>query len=256
MSRSKTLSETDGVGVIKIDHSPCSSDEALYRFQSLAEQCRLMAASDRVRVVVCRCGAKAEGHATLESYAAALASLPDGIPQRPSLVEALADMPQPVIVAIDGNAVGVELEVALAGDIRICSETALFGLPQIRHGALPCFGGTQRLARLVGKGRALEMILTGDPVVASQACDIGLVNKMVPASALGAAIQEMASAMAAKGPMALQFAKEAVNAGLEMPISKGLHLEADLYFLLHTTRDRTEGIKAFQEKRKAQFEGK
>jgi len=247
--------KTEGVGIIGIDHRPCSLDEALYRFQDLADQCRQMAASDRVRVVVCRCGAKPQGFAALESYAAAMASIPARLPQRPSLMAALADLPQPVIMAVDGNTMGMELEVALTGDIRICSDTAIFGLPQISRGEIPCFGGTQRLARLVGKGKALEMILTGDPVDAGRALEMGLVNRVVPSADLDATVQEMAAAMAAKGPVALQFAKEAVNTGLEMPIGKGLRLEADLYFLLHTTRDRTEGIKAFLEKRKAQFEG-
>lgn len=255
-SPSKILGKTDGIGVITIDHAPCSPDEALYRFQSLAEQCQQMAATDQVRVVICRCGAKQEGFSALESYGTALASLPPDLPQRPALVEALADLPQPVIISIDGSTFGMALEIALAGDIRVCSEASWFGLSQISRGDMPCFGGTQRLARLVGKGKALEMILTGDPIDAGQARDIGLVNKVGPSSDLDARVMEMAEAMAAKGPSALQFAKEAVGAGLEMPLKKGLRLEADLYFLLHTTRDRTEGIQAFQEKRKAQFEGK
>jgi enoyl-CoA hydratase/carnithine racemase len=174
---------------------------------------------------------------------------------RPSVVDALADMPQPVIVAIDGHAVGMELELALAGDIRVCSTASVFGMPQIGQGEIPCFGGTQRLTRLVGKGRAMEMILTGNSIDANHALEIGLVNKVLSANDLVPEVRKMAAVMAAKGPIALQYTKEAVSAGLEMSLKKGLRLEADLYFLLHTTEDRTEGIRAFQEKRQGRFKG-
>jgi enoyl-CoA hydratase/carnithine racemase len=253
--RLKYDGKTKEVGVVSIDHMPCSPDEAFYRFQGLAEQCLGMAASDRIRVVVCQCGSRPGDFAALDAYGTALASSVVGSFQRPSLVDALADTPQPVIIAIDGNVMGIELELALAGDIRICSETSQFGFPQICHAEIPCFGGTQRLARLVGKGKAMEMLLTGDPIDAGHAFDIGLVNKVVPAADLDAEVHDLAVSMAAKGPIALQFAKEAVTAGLEMTIGKGLRLEADLYFLLHTTRDRTEGVRAFQEKRQARFQG-
>ena len=173
-----------------------------------------------------------------------------------SLTESISKLGQPVIVAISGDAVGQGLELALACDIRIASETSRFGLPQIKSGLMPWDGGTQRLSRLVGKGKALEMILTGEVIDAKEALRIGLVNKVVPNRDLTEVTMKMAQEMASKGPIALRYTKEAIYKGMDMTLEQGLRLEADLYLLIHTSKDRTEGIQAFQEKRKPQFEGK
>jgi enoyl-CoA hydratase len=146
--------------------------------------------------------------------------------------------------------------LALACDIRIATERSKFSLPQIEWGVIPWDGGTQRLARLVGRGKALEMVLTGERVDAQEAHRIGLVSKIVPPDQLMKEAMDLAKEMATKGPVALRYSKEAINKGMDLTLQQGLGLEADLYLLIHTTKDRTEGIKAFQEKRKAKFEGK
>jgi enoyl-CoA hydratase/carnithine racemase len=129
-------------------------------------------------------------------------------------------------------------------------------MPHIQAGMIPWDGGTQRLPRLVGKSKAIELILTGEMVNAQEAHRIGLVNRIVEAKDLLSTVSEMAHAMAGRGPIALRYAKEAILQGLDMTLEQGLRLEADLYFILHSTKDRTEGIKAFQKKRKAKYKGK
>ena len=173
-----------------------------------------------------------------------------------SLAESIAGLDKPVIVAINGDAIGQGLELALACDLRIASETSHFGLPHIKAGWMPLDGGTQRLSRLVGRGKALEMILTGERIDAKEAYRIGMVNKVVPSGELMGIVMDIAKEMASKGPIALRYAKEAISKGMDMTLEQGLHLEADLYLLLHTTKDRTEGIQAFRGKKTPQFEGK
>jgi len=173
-----------------------------------------------------------------------------------SLSEIVSQIECPVIAAINGDAIGQALELALACDMRIASEESHFGLPYINEGIIPWDGGTQRLPRLVGKGKAIEMILTGEIINAHEAHRIGLVNKIVPAKDLMTTVIDIAQEMASKGPIALKYAKEAILKGMDLTLDQGLRLEADLYLLIHTTRDRTEGITAFREKRKAIFEGR
>ena len=169
---------------------------------------------------------------------------------------AIASIDRPVIVAINGDAIGQGLELALAGDIRLASQRARFSLPQVALGAIPIDGGTQRLPRIVGKGKALELLLTAETISAEEAFEIGLVSKVVAHEDLPAEVEALARTIAAKGPVALRYAKEAVNKGLDLTLEQGLHLEADLYAILHTTADRAEGIKAFLQKRPPRFEGK
>jgi enoyl-CoA hydratase/carnithine racemase len=161
-----------------------------------------------------------------------------------------------VIAAINGDATGQGLELALACDIRVATEASHFGLPHIKKGLIPWDGGTQRLSRLVGSGKTLEMILTGEMIDAQEALRIGLVNKVVPREELMKAVTGLAQEMASKGPIALRYAKEAIHKGMDLTLEQGLRLEADLYLLLHTTKDRSEGIKAFREKKVPRFEGR
>ena len=162
----------------------------------------------------------------------------------------------PVIAAINGDALGQGLELALACDLRIAAETANLGLPDIASGIIPSDGGTQRLPRLVGRARAMEMILLGELLDAREAYRIGLVNKVVQPEELLPVVNDMAQRMAANAPVALRYAKEAINKGLELTMEQGLRLETDLYTLLHTTEDRTEGITSFLKKRRPKFKGK
>ena len=168
----------------------------------------------------------------------------------------IAAIEKPVIAAINGNALGEGFEMALAADIRIASSKALFGLPQVAAGQIPGDGGTQRLPRIVGRGKALELLMTGDAINAEEALEIGLVSRVCEPAELTAETQKLAESIAAKGPIALRYVKEAVNKGLDMTLDQGLRLEADLYFLLHTTADRTEGIKSYLEKRPPRFKNR
>jgi len=172
-----------------------------------------------------------------------------------SISEPIAKIDRPVIAAIQGDALGPGLEMALACDLRIAAETSRFGLSELKAGLIPWNGGTQRLARLVGRGKALEMILTGETIDAREAYRVGLVNKVVPRQELMSTVMSMAREMASKGSIALRYTKEAVHQGMDLTLEQGVRLEADLYLLIHTTKDRTEGIKAFREKRVPKFEG-
>jgi enoyl-CoA hydratase len=164
--------------------------------------------------------------------------------------------PQPVIAAIRGHALGGGLELALACDLRIAGEDAQLGLPEINLGIIPGGGGTQRLPRLVGRGKALQMILTGTRINALEALRIGLVEWVVPRDEALSTAQDLARALATKAPVALRYAKEAVVKGLELPLDEGLRLEHDLATLLRTTEDRLEGARAFLEKRPARWTGR
>jgi len=172
-----------------------------------------------------------------------------------SPAKAIASIDRPVIAAINGDALGQGLELALSCDIRLASQKARFGSPQVALGLIPMDGGTQRLPRIVGKGKALELILTAETINAEGALEIGLVNKVVAGENLDSEVEAIAKAIASKGPIALRYVKEAVNKGLDLTLEQGLRLEADLYFILQTTNDRTEGIKAFLEKRPPKFKG-
>jgi enoyl-CoA hydratase/carnithine racemase len=163
---------------------------------------------------------------------------------------------QPIIAAINGFALGGGLELALACDIRIAAENATLGLTEINLAIIPGGGGTQRLPRLIGRGKALEMILTGARISASEALQVGIVERVVPAGDALKAATELARTIAEKAPIALRYAKEAVVKGLGMSLEDGLRLEGDLSTLLRTTEDRVEGAKAFLEKRKPRWTGK
>ncbi len=171
------------------------------------------------------------------------------------LTEPIAGLKQPVIAAIDSDALGLGLELALACDIRIGTESALFGLPQIREGKIPSNGGTQRLPRLIGTGPAMHMILTGESIDSDKALHLGLLNRVVSRDSLKNAAAEMAGEMAEKSPLSTSFAKEALYSGLNLTLLQGLNKELDLYLQLFGTEDRTEGITAFRDRRKPSFKG-
>ncbi len=168
---------------------------------------------------------------------------------------AVASVNSPVIAAINGDALGAGLELALSCDIRVSSENARFGFPETSYGLIPGGGGTQRLPRIVGKGKAPEMILIAEPIDAAEAYRIGLVSKVVPGEKLADEAGEIAKTLISRAPIAVRYAKEALNKGMDMTLDQGLRLEADLSFLLQSTEDRAEGIRAFLEKRTAHFEG-
>jgi len=172
------------------------------------------------------------------------------------IFRAIERFPKPVIAAINGFALGGGCELALACHIRVASENAQLGLPEVTLGIIPGYGGTQRMARLLGKGKALELILTGDRIGAVEAERIGLVNKVVPPDQLMTTCDELARRIMSRGPLAVTAAIEAVMSGSEMPFEEGQFLEATLFGLLCATEDMKEGMAAFLEKRAADFRGR
>jgi enoyl-CoA hydratase len=162
---------------------------------------------------------------------------------------------KPVIAAINGFALGGGCELAMACHIRIASETAKFGQPEVKLGLLPGYGGTVRLPRIVGKGRALELLLTGAIIDATEAYRMGLVSRVVPADKLLSEAESLARGIMEQGPLAIRSVLEAVDAGYEMSQEDALLLEANLFGLLSSTDDMREGTRAFLEKRKPAFEG-
>jgi len=170
-----------------------------------------------------------------------------------SLIENLG---KPVIAAINGFALGGGCETAMACTIRIAAENAKFGQPEVKLGVIPGGGGTQRLPRLVGKGRALQLILTGSIISAAEAYRIGLVNEVVPPAELIARAEAVLNEIFGNAPLAVKFSLQAVNDGLESTQAEGLSLEASLFGLCAATEDKKEGTSAFLEKRKPQFQGR
>jgi len=173
-----------------------------------------------------------------------------------SLFTAIDTFPKPVIAMINGFCLGGGCELALACDIRIASENAQFGQPEINLGIIPGGGGTQRLTRLVGEGKAMEMILTGQFIDAKTAHAIGLVNHVVPADQLETKTMEIAQHISRKSPIALQLAKEAVKIASRSNLDEGLRREVDLFALCFSTEDKDEGVGAFLERRDPVFKGR
>jgi enoyl-CoA hydratase len=163
---------------------------------------------------------------------------------------------KPVIAAINGYALGGGCELAMACTLRLAADTAKLGQPEIALGLIPGYAGTQRLPRLVGKGRAMEMILTGAPIAADEAQRIGLVNRVVPAADLMAEARKLAAQLAKSAPIAMRYIINAVNKGIEIPFAEACQYEATLFGLVASTDDMKEGTAAFLEKRKAAFRGR
>lgn len=162
---------------------------------------------------------------------------------------------KPVIAAVNGFALGGGCELAMACHMRIAADTAKFGQPEVKLGLIPGYGGTQRLARMIGAGRALELLLTGDRVSAAEAFRLGLVNRVVPAADLMSEARKLAAAIAAKAPLAVRYILEAVNRGVNLPLGDAQSLEAALFGVVASTDDMREGTRAFLEKRKPAFKG-
>lgn len=174
----------------------------------------------------------------------------------PRIFDVMGSFPKPVIAMINGFCLGGGCELALSCDIRIASEKARFGQPEINLGLIPGGGGTQRLSRLVGLGHSLRLILTGDMIGAAEAREIGLVELVVPHDELRAKTLELAGKIAGKSPLTLRVAKEAVRASQKLAIEEGIAYERDLFCLCFSTADKEEGVKAFLEKRPAQWTGR
>ena len=167
----------------------------------------------------------------------------------------LGGVEKPVIAAVNGDALGHGLELALACDIRVVSEGARLGMTHVARGAMPWDGGTQRLPRIVGRAWAADMLLNGRIIDAAEALRMGLAHRVVPAAELAGCVERMAAAMSALAPIATRYTKEVVLKGMDMTLEQGLRLEADLNVILQTTRDRAEGVASFLERREPTYTG-
>jgi enoyl-CoA hydratase len=173
-----------------------------------------------------------------------------------AVLDLIENLGKPVIACINGFALGGGCELALACTLRLASDQARLGQPEVKLGIIPGYGGTQRLPRLVGKGLAMQMVLAGEIISAQEAHRIGLVNEVTSAAELIPRAEAIAAKIIANAPLAVQYAMEAVNKGMEMTLASGLHLEASLFGLCCTTLDKAEGTAAFLEKRPASFKGR
>jgi enoyl-CoA hydratase/carnithine racemase len=213
-------------------------------------------------VIIAGAGEKAfssgEDWAQLSASASNQATPPDSMKDlalRYSVAETVSGIECPVVAVIGGAASGAGLALALACDLRIASNQASFSVSDPSHDIPVANGLTQLLPRIVGRGKAMEMLLTAEPIDAAEALKIGLVHRVVPHQDVTSESIKMAEDMASKAPIALRYAKEAVNKGMDLTLEQALRLECDLYMVLHTTHDRTEGIKAFRDKKKPTFKG-
>ncbi len=248
------LNIRDRVARITLDRPESGNTIDLSMAQEIIDACKLIEHDDEIRVVTIA--------GTGRDFCRGNEYEQSGNKRKPApgdiwpVAATIASLEIPVLCAIHGKVYGQGLEIALACDVRMAAINTRCGFPGIAMGMLPVDGGTQRLPRIIGKAMALEMIFNAQTIDAAGALEIGLVSAVRHKKALISEIEEMAQGIAQKAPFAFRYIKEAVNQGLDMTLEQGLRLEADLYFLLHTTTDRTEGIKAFQQKRKPQFEGK
>ena len=243
-----TLDIQDKIAVVTLDRPEAGNRVDENMAAGLAEACAAAERDDAVRVVVL----------TGVGRSFCVGSEPDS-PATPAAFSRLrssgsvASISKPVIAAVNGDAIDQGLELALACDLRVASSGARLGLTHITRGLVPWDGGTQRLPRLIGLGRATELVLTGRLVDAGEAHRIGLVNETVnPGETVERALA-LASLLASHGPAAQRYAKEAVLQGQDLTLAQGLRLEADLSFLLHGTADREEGIASFRERRKPEY---
>ena len=194
--------------------------------------------------------------ADIKEFAGASAVTQRDVMRGRSLFTAVDTFTKPIIAMINGYCLGGGCELALGCDMRFASDTALIGQPEINLGLIPGGGGTQRMTRLIGEGKAMEMILTGDAVDAETAFNIGLVDRVFPASELEAKTMDIANKIAEKSPIAVRLAKEAIKSASRSNLDEGLRREIDLFALCFSTEDKTEGVSAFLEKRKPEFKGK
>ena len=236
----------DGVAWLRLERPASGNRVTLELAQALCDAAAEIEHDDRIALVV---------------LTAAGASFCLGVEdggeweRRADWIDALARLTRPVVAAIEGDALAEGLELALACDLRVVSTRARLAMPQLRHGRLPSHGGTQRLPRLVGRTRALDLLLTGRTLDATEAEAIGLASRIATPEAFATTLAALTDALKSKGPIALRYAKEAVHKGSDLTLDQGMHLEEDLYVLLQTTADRREGINAFLKKRKPVFKG-
>lgn len=252
------LERDDGVAVLTANRPEKRNALNATLRRELIEALDALRADDAVRVVVITgAGEKAFiAGADVAEFAERTPVEQRSVMEQRRVFDVVAEYPKPTIAMINGVALGGGCELAMACDVRIAAESAALGQPEIRLGLIPGGGGTQRLPRLVGPGRALRLILTGELVPAAEALRIGLVDEVVADGALRARVLEVAGAMASYSPVALRLAKAAVRAALELPLTAGLAHERELFITAFGSEDRSEGVAAFLARRAPQWKGR
>ena len=250
---------SDRVAVLTLNRPKVLNAMNAALFAELDAALQMLGADDSVRaVIVTGAGEKAfAAGADIEELAAVSQSDGQGLSERGQRVFGkLETLGKPAIAAVNGFALGGGCELAMACTVRIASETARLGLPEVKLGLIPGYGGTQRLPRLVGKGAALKMMLTGEMISAAEALRIGLVDEVVPAAELMGRVRALAATMAGMAPIAVRECIAAVYEGYDLPLGEGLQREAALFGLCCGTADKAEGTRAFLEKRAARWRNK
>ena len=246
----------EGIGIITLNREDVRNAMKAEIRQDISEALQAAENDPDVRVVIITGTGRKVFSAGGDIKQMAGNTMWDVLERKPDIFAQLHNLPKPVIAAINGLALGGGCEMAMACDFRVGSENARIGQPEINLGIFPGGGATQRLQRLVGIGRAKELIFTGDIIDAREAERIGILNKVFPADELMDRTMEIARKIAAKGPLALKLAKMAMNMGMETGLSLGLGYERLARTLVHGSEDRVEGMNAFIEKRKPQFKGR
>lgn len=256
--RNLIIERAGGVAIVMVNRPKVMNALNLATLDEIQRVMSELAADDAVRVVVLTgAGEKAfVAGADINELASLTPTAAEAQARRgQSVCDDLEQMGKPVVAAINGYALGGGCEIAMACTLRIASDSARIGQPEISLGLIPGYGGTQRLTRLVGSGRALELMLTGQPITADEAWRIGLVNRVVPAAELLGVVQELAQQLAAQAPIAMRYILAAVRDGFGMRLSDGCALEASLFGLAAATEDWREGTSAFLDKRRPRFMG-
>ena len=256
--RNLIIERAGGVAIVIVNRPKVMNALNLATLDEIQRVMSELAADDAVRVVVLTgAGEKAiVAGADINELASLTPTAAEAQARRgQSVCDDLEHMGKPVVAAINGYALGGGCEIAMACTLRIASDSARIGQPEISLGLIPGYGGTQRLTRLVGSGRALELMLTGQPITADEAWRIGLVNRVVPAAELLGVVQELAQQLAAQAPIAMRYILAAVRDGFGMRLSDGCALEASLFGLAAATEDWREGTSAFLDKRRPRFMG-
>jgi enoyl-CoA hydratase/carnithine racemase len=251
------LSRSDGpVGIVTLNRPKQLNALAGPLMQELVDALEGHAADPLIRAIV------VTGGPTVFAAGADIKEMADSsavdmlLRSRIGLWDRIRQVSKPLIAAVAGYALGGGCELAMACTLRIAADTAKLGQPEIALGLIPGYAGTQRLPRLVGRGKAMEMILTGAPIAAGEAQRIGLVNRVVPAAELMTEARALAAQLAKSAPIAMRYIISAVNKGVEMPFAEACQYEATLFGLVASTEDMREGTSAFLEKRKAEFKGR
>ena len=257
MSYEHILVEKDGaVGIVTLNRPQQLNSLASFVVKELTTALESLDQDPEIRVIVLTGGEKVFAAGADIKEMADAGPFDERLRTRLAYRDRINKISKPIIAAVSGYALGGGCELAMSCDIIIASESARFGQPEVNLGVIPGTGGTQRLTRTVGKYRAMEMVLSGEQIGALEAQKCGLVNKVVPVELLLEEAKSLARKIAAKSPLAVKLAKEAILKAFNTPLDQGLEFERKSFYLLFASEDQKEGMKAFMEKRKAEFKGK